>query len=149
MRESRVTGAAIRVSISTQTGGEFSGLLTVQGSGAATDPLCANIETTMTGHMTPDGTLTSLRFDPVFRSGMCTHVSGDEHFTGVITDGTRLRAERRDRVECRNLGGHVYEGDRTTTPTSRVPAAAAEKACARSNRRDLAALQQQRIDDSY
>jgi hypothetical protein len=109
-------GCEVSGGISSQTGGEFSGGISIQGSGAATDPLCSNIDRNMTGVMTPDGTVTSLRFDPVLRSGWCTHVSGDEQFTGVVTDGTRLRAERTDRVSCQTqYGGQTIDGDRTTT----------------------------------
>ena len=114
-------------SISSQTGAEFSGFVDIQGNGNNSDPLCNN-QSRMTGVMTADGTVSSLRFDPILRSGHCVHVSGDEHFTGVVVvsdDGTRIRTQRSDRVSCRHpYTGATIEGDRTTIvnlTTTRTP----------------------------
>jgi hypothetical protein len=100
--------------VESQTGAEFAGGFQTFGSGRRTDPLCGNT-TKMTGVMTANGAVT-LRFTPVLESGYCTHVSGDEHFTGAITDGTVMTAERTDRVTCRNpANGAPIEGERTRT----------------------------------
>ena len=51
--------------------------------------------------MTPDGTVTSLRFDPPFSLGGCTIVEGTDVYTGrVSSDGTSLRVSASGRWTC-------------------------------------------------
>ena len=99
--------------IGTQTGGEFSGSTTIQGRGASSDRQCVNLSK-FTGTISPDGTLTSLQFDPPLHHGRCTYVSGEVHFTGS-TDESAFTAETpdRNRWTCTNEVGTEFDGEQT------------------------------------
>jgi hypothetical protein len=83
-------GCPVMGGISAQTGGEFSGGFQAHGSGTNSDRRCGYTGK-FTGVMTPDGTVTSLRFEPPLRLGGCTIVEGGDIYTGrVSSDGSSL-----------------------------------------------------------
>jgi hypothetical protein len=102
------------MSITSQTGGEFSGRTNWQGNGASSDPYCSH-SGTFAAVMTQAGTLTELRLDPPMAAKSCARVSGDGVFTGTVTSDSAIEGQMMDRVSCVDELGRPYEADRTVT----------------------------------
>jgi hypothetical protein len=98
-----VWGCSHTVSISSQTGGQFSGGTRIQGNGAGSDSYCTD-DLDVAGEVTADGKVTDLHFTRTSRSGTsepCPHLSSAT-FTGTLSsDGRRLTAEVREQMTCR------------------------------------------------
>jgi hypothetical protein len=100
------------MNIGAQSGGTFTGGVTVQGVDPVSDKQCTFV-TGFTAEMTPDGTVTSLHLNAPFVGAGCTPTTGTT-VRGTVTS-TTIRFEITDRPTCQDPGGRTREFDRTLT----------------------------------
>ena len=100
-------------SFNSQDGGAFSGTMNSTGQNPGSDRFCTVGGTNVTGVLTSDGAISSLRLiDGIDASG-CTRVLGDDVFTGELTSTTTFTLRLSDRWRC--FDPVTYDADRTVT----------------------------------
>lgn len=84
--------------VTTQTGGDFSG--TYQLSGGTTSA-CSDAGT-LSGSVATSGALSALRFvgQPQTGATVCTRISGDGSYSGVVSGAANLTAQSTDALRC-------------------------------------------------
>ena len=107
--------------MTSQTGGDFSGAASMEGHGASSDS-DRSIDATVTGHVSEDGTLTSLRFSLTVPNDTCPHVS-DGVFTGTVTDeGRTIRASKTYAAHLKCVTADAADRAEARTIASLLPA---------------------------
>jgi hypothetical protein len=101
-----------KISVQAQSGGAFSGGVSMQGGGSNSDKQCT-YSFSFTAVMTQDGVVTSFRPDKTFVTDDCAPVS-EMSVSGNATS-TAIRVELRDRATCRDFLGRVRDTDRSLT----------------------------------
>jgi hypothetical protein len=104
-------GCEANLDFTSQTGGSFSGLLGVKGTGAAEKD--CTFGSSFTGDMSADGTITGFRVDRPYVAGDCTPLS-DPTFRGTVTSSAIL-ITMTDLAMCRDGSGRMRDTDRTLT----------------------------------
>src|SRR5215208_1335004 len=74
--------------VTSQSGAEFSGAMDSTGQSSSSDKFCALGGTSISGVITSDGTISSLRLTNGIGASGCTRLLGDDVFTGQLTGAT-------------------------------------------------------------
>jgi hypothetical protein len=114
-------GCSRAVDVSAQQRTDFSGSISSNGSGAATDPHCG-YGTSFTAHLAGGGAFTMTTMTVPGGSGACglqrrevccRRLSGGEVVTGTLVDDTHMNGSVTLHASCEDPVGNPFEGELT------------------------------------
>lgn len=100
-------------SFTTQNGGVFSGTMSSTGQNSSSDGFCTVSGTNVTGVLTANGAISSLRLADGLDASGCTRTLGNDVLSGQLTSGTTFTLRLLDSWRC--VDPVAYDAERTIT----------------------------------